>query len=292
MKKTVIFLSVALSIACCACEQTVQPPKPAESVDPDIDVYAMDSLYKENGALRVVQYNIGAFCKYKSVSESIESVANILYKLNADAVSVNELDSATTRSNIYQLERLAQKVSKLTGKNWSYAMTSAFEWRGGSQGIGVLTNAMSTQVWRQWLPLLNEKAEPRALCVMETPRFVIASTHLNQASANLSSNEALRITQFMTQKYAKDGRLIILCGDYNMRPDDQTLKDARIHWDIVSETRYSTTQEAWSQVFDYIMILKNGVPYKVTNKRVIHDVPGEDVASASDHWPMFVDIIF
>ena len=83
MKFSILFSSTVLAIALAACQQ----PK----------VYTF------------VQYNVGAFSKYDS--SGVEAIADAIREIKADAVTLNELDSCTTRTGrVDQLAAFAREM--------------------------------------------------------------------------------------------------------------------------------------------------------------------------------------
>jgi len=284
MKKIILYMFAALSVCFYACG------KDGDSYNSDIaphrkngDSTAVSTTYpKAQGSLRFVQYNVGVFSKYQT--NSIPDVANILKELDADAVSLNELDSCNTRHNTYQLRDLVTAL----GGGWNYYYLSTIDNRGGRYGIGAITLADISAKWGGFPPKTAQ--EQRGLCVVETSKYVLASTHLNWVDPTVSSAEAAWITQKMMEKYASDKRLVVLMGDFNARPNTQTITVMKKSWTIVSTTAFSTTVN--DQMFDYVFVLNNGVKYSVTNTNVATSIVSANVKTASDHFPIFADIKF
>lgn len=284
MKKIILYIIALLAVFNCAdaCG------KGGGSDDPEIpphrqgDTTVVSTTYKKaSGSIRFVQYNVGVFSKFET--NSIPDVAKILKELDADVVSLNELDSCNTRHNTYQLRDLVTAL----GGGWNYYFLSTIDNRGGRYGIGVISKAEMKEKWGGFPP--KEAQEQRGLCVVETDKYVFASTHLNGVDQNVSSGEAAWITQQMLARYASDKRLVVLAGDFNARPDTQTIINMKKSWTIVSTTGFSTTVGG-NQMFDYVFVLNNGARYSVTNTNVVTLLNSADVKTASDHYPVFVDI--
>lgn len=63
-------------------------------------ILSLDSCsYKSQKALRVVQYNVGAFAK--EIENSIPMISDMMKELGADVISLNELDSCNRRHENY-----------------------------------------------------------------------------------------------------------------------------------------------------------------------------------------------
>ena len=76
-----------------------------------------------------VQYNVGVFDKYEA--SGFEAVANAVRELGADAVTLNEIDSCTTRTGV--VDQLA--VFAETMGDWKFHYASAIPYKGGAYGL-------------------------------------------------------------------------------------------------------------------------------------------------------------
>ena len=121
-------------------------------------------------AFTMVQYNVGVFSKY--AESGIAAVAGAVKEMAADVVTLNELDSCTSRTgNVYQLEAFASAMGK-----WAYHYASAMPYKGGAYGVGVASRP-------DWKIIRTDKVilpkfdgnEPRALAVVEYEDFVICA---------------------------------------------------------------------------------------------------------------------
>ena len=66
---------------------------------------------KEKGSFRIMSYNIGCFGKYiTSVTDNVKMVADMIKEIEADVVTLNELDSINTRHNVNEVALLAEGV--------------------------------------------------------------------------------------------------------------------------------------------------------------------------------------
>ena len=102
---------------------------------------------------------------------SYDRIAAVIRKLGADAVAIQEADSATQRSHgLFVLQELGRR----TGMHPVYA--PAIDYNGGTYGIGMLCSEQPVDV--KHFPLPGEE-ERRALLVVEFPHYVYACTHLS-----------------------------------------------------------------------------------------------------------------
>ena len=122
----------------------------------------------------IVQYNVGVFSKYDS--SSVEHIARAVKEMAADAVTLNEIDSCTTRTG--EVDQMAAFAQEMGG--WSQHYAAAMPYKGGAYGVGIASKpeleVLRTD--RVALPKLNGR-EPRAVAVVEYKDFVLCSTHLD-----------------------------------------------------------------------------------------------------------------
>ena len=178
MKKILSILLVfgmAMNVSACTKEHDAQndevPPHQQGNQGSD----GPDRTKKE-GVTRLVTYNVGVFNKY--ITDDYQLIADMMKEIDADAVCMNELDSCTTRTrNVFQLQRVAGLLG-----NWDYEFGAAMPYKGGKYGEGIATKEKAVKKFSVVLPK-GEGAEPRVLVVMELPKYVIATTHLDHVSA-------------------------------------------------------------------------------------------------------------
>lgn len=237
--------------------------------------------------VHIVTYNVGVFHKY--TDNSTEMVASILKELKADAVSVNELDSMALRTgSVFQLERLAEAM----GEGWDFNYSRAMPFNGGAYGIGTMASPKFKILARYTLPLAKyDGSEPRALSVIETPCFVLASTHLDYKSADAQLAQAKYLSAWLKENFSDSGKPVFLCGDMNATPESATISELRKDWTIISGLGVSFPSEGPNVCIDYIMALNNGEKYKVKSTGVCTAAQSADVSKASDHLPVYVDVI-
>ena len=156
MKHLLLLLITALVFNSCACSEKkvhweMEPPHPVSSDTPstpsDNDLYP-----KSEGVLRLVHYNVGAF--NKSGSSTVDMIADMLTELHADIISMNEVDSLTTRTGrVDQPEAVAGRLG-----GWGHMFAKAMDYQGGGYGLSILHRPDFKPLARPTLHIPREKA--------------------------------------------------------------------------------------------------------------------------------------
>ena len=238
---------------------------------------------KAKGAIRIMTYNVGVFGKY--VDNSIPIVANLLKEAQPDIVGLNELDSCNTRHTNYQL----QDLNNCLGKGWNFVFQSMFPYQGGGYGVGVETTHKVTGTRSYDIPK-TPGVKHMGLLAVETKEFVFMSTHLN-VTADISLEQAKLINEYVRKDYWATGKPVFLAGDMNSRPDSKTMAELAKYWTVISVKEPTFPSKAPDRCIDYVLILNNIPKYTVVKSAVCTGFKSGDVKVASDHVPVFVDVI-
>ena len=83
---------------------------------------------------------------------------------------------------------------------------------------------------------------------------------------------------------------MILCGDFNAKPNSRTIKEMKKNWTIVSAQNNTYDSSRPRQCIDYIMVLDNNSSYVLRHTAVASRFDDGDVTQASDHLPVYIDI--
>ena len=268
---------------------------------------SVPGLYPKNGkkTVRIVTYNVGVFDKWDG--SGIPFTASIVKELDPDVIALQELDSCARRTGEkYQLQDFAAAM----GTEWDYAYAPALKpFQGGAYGVGAAWNSERMKaVDKFYINLPKGKgSETRALVVVEFEDMVVAGTHLDYTNDSSQLAQAVLVTETLKARYGESRKPVFVCGDFNAYPDSKTIEYCREHWDILSPEKttypdWDTIQEMESEpqtieatpglCIDYIMILKNGVDYKLVAADVCVPFESGSVFTSSDHLPVYVDVKF
>ena len=221
--------------------------------------------------IRVMTYNVRSGLGMDRVRIP-QRPAAVIAALQPDIVAVQELDSATIRSNKqYVLGEIAARTAMMP----LYA--PAIEHNGGRYGIGMLYRQKPLSVKSIELPGTEEI---RRLLISEFNDFVVACTHLS-----LTPADALASTDIIRREAASYApKPFILMGDFNSVPDSEVIK--RLKEDFVMIGKEDTPTfpaDNPDRQLDYIMVANCPDVYG-HNVRVIADT------ISSDHRPVVATI--
>lgn len=281
-------LITALVFISCACSEKkvhweMEPPRPVSSDTPstpsDNDLYP-----KSEGVLRLVHYNVGAF--NKSGSSTVDMIADMLTELHADIISMNEVDSLTTRTGrVDQPEAIAGRLG-----GWGHMFAKAMDYQGGGYGLSILHRPDFKPLARPTLHIpKGEGSEPRACGIFEFKDFVFATTHLDHRSDAARLEGVSLITAYLDKTYPD--KPVFVCGDFNCLPESSpitAMKEAG--FEIISSTGHTFSAKKPSKCIDYIFVKKHGKPVQALQSMIPTRFEKGDVTVASDHLPVFVDV--
>ena len=271
MKKNFYLLAILASVAVMACCCNKQE-RPSDS----------NAYPKAKRVTRIVQYNVGVFSK--EIENSIPMVAAMMKEIGADAMSLNELDSCNTR---HPNDQLADFAGAMGG--WNYNYSRAMAYREGAYGVGIAVPDAIVDKFTIPLPQ-GEGSEPRACSVVETKRYILASTHLDYVDEPSMVVQAKTINEVLAEKYSKTKKPVFLAGDMNSIPSSKVLSELKQQWDVLSCIKNTYSAANPHECIDFILALRNGAKYKVVGSDVPVYFNGGDVGVASDHLPVFVDV--
>lgn len=295
MKRLLITLLCAVAVISCGGNgySKEDPDNPYEWGGGGKDEPGNDgkSFYpKAEGSFRIMTYNVGAFCKYISVmNQNIDLVAKIIKEVDADAVGLNELDSMNTRHNVNQVAILAKELG-----DWRWHFGKGIDYRGGAYGNGVVVPKGTGIVEKYTVPLPNTTSyESRSIAVVETDKYVIAASHLDHSSEEYIQSQIQAVNAWAQSRYVNYDKPVFYLGDMNSVPASEALKSLESAWDVISskENTAGGTAPA-TKCIDYIFHYKKSAPVKVIGSHTISKTYCGNVAKASDHLPVYVDVTF
>ena len=283
MKTVTIYSILIVLLASCSYDgmsSIIGPEndKPLHKGDEEVTVD------KEPGTIRLMQYNVGVF--HKSGSSSLQMVSDMMKELQVDVISLNELDSVTTRTG--KVDQLKAFAAQMGGWNYKYAY--AMHYQGGKYGVGAAASPELNYVAGRNIHLPKVSGgEERALAVMEFDNFIFAATHLDFGAAQLT--QVTTINSFFDSVYGDTDKPIFLCGDFNSTPGSDTIKEVLKTWTMISVEDKTASAISPTKCIDFIFMRKNGANVKIVKSMVCKKFSSGDVTIASDHLPVFTDII-
>lgn len=204
-----------------------------------------------------------------------QRIADIILKVEAEVVALQELDSATQRSGgIVVLDKLAQ----LTGMHGIYGPAISFQ--GGKYGIGMLSREKPVTSKIIALPGTEEQ---RALLVVEFEKYVAICTHFS-----LTHNDRLESLNIIDEIVSGYNKPVFLAGDINDTPSSEVVNRLQKKWIMLSNPELPTyPSDLPRKCIDYIF----GLKIEEREFRVGEAVVGDEPV-ASDHRPLWVRFEF
>ena len=220
--------------------------------------------------ITILSYNVRN-CRGLDNVVNYERVANVIRKTGADIVALQELDSATIRSNGVSV---LNELAKLTGMVATYR--ASIDYQGGKYGIGILTRQKPLKVEGMSLP---GREEQRSVVLVEMKNYVLACTHFSLTQADRI--KSVELIDSLTKDLKKP---VFLAGDLNATPASTEIKAFSQNWEFLSDTtRLTIPANRPTSCIDYIMARKQaGHTFKVLSTVV------ENEPVASDHLPVWV----
>ena len=205
---------------------------------------------------------------------NFDRIAQVINDMEVEVIAIQELDSATQRSNgLVVLDELAKRTNMVGSYN------ASIEFSGGKYGNGILTKEQPLNKEAIALP---GREEQRSLLIVEMEEYVFCCTHLSLTEEDRM--ESMKLIQQHTDKYKE--KPVILAGDLNALPSSDEIQYLSNHWIMLSDSTMGTfPSDNPDRVIDYIF-LKNNSRFTPTVKNA--QVVNEPVAS--DHRPLWVEV--
>lgn len=229
---------------------------------------------QQQNRLKVLSYNVRN-AKGMDGQPDVRRTARAIRKYGADVVAVQEVDSATQRSNgRYVLGEIARETLMYP------TFGAAMSYDGGKYGVGVLSRERPLSVRNVALP---GREEPRTLLVLEFDRYVLGCTHLS-----LNEEDRLASLSLIRSEAARADKPFILAGDWNDTIGSRLLTDIRTDFQMAGNLKTATypadkPQERIDFVALYQPTAGAMLPYGAW-------VPEEK--AASDHRPVLAEFRF
>ena len=221
--------------------------------------------------VKILSYNIKN-CQGMDGVVSYQRVADVIKRIDAEVVALQELDSATKRSKgVVVLDEL----SRLTGMYKTYG--ASIDYQGGKYGIGILTKEKPLS-WKR-IPLPGRE-EARSLLIVELKDIVFGCTHFS-----LTEEDRLSSAYIVSNSFKNYSKPVFLAGDLNATPESSVIKSIEDYFTILTKTTSPTSpSNNPSKCIDYIFGLKTTGTSFTTTKTVVEQEP-----VASDHLPVWAE---
>ena len=240
---------------------------------------------KAEGSVRIMSYNVGAFSKF--LSNSTEMVAAMILEAEADVVGLNELDSCNTRHNVNQVKALAAALG-----GWKWTFGRAMPYREGTYGNGVVV-PKNTDIIDSYTVALPKGtgSEPRSIAVVETPDYILGAAHLDHTSEESVLGQ-IEVVNAWGQTFKGSSKPVFFCGDMNSKPGSAAINSILTKWEMLSSTENSAPSNAPTSCIDFIFRYKDAASVRVTGTHTMTRFHNVDVTKASDHLPVYADVVF
>ena len=255
---------------------------------------AIQPASAQKRTVRLMSYNVGAFGK--ELEDSAPMIARMITELGAETMGLNELDSCNRRHDINQAQHLADELNKVAAARnerprWQGRFGRAMAYAGGAYGCGIVSRSRIVDSYYIALPK-GEGSEPRVCVVIETPRYVFATCHLDHIGEAARLEQARVLTEALQARYGNSRKPVFLSGDFNDEPDSAVIRQLSRDWTLLSPLEYTYSAKHPHVCIDYFWLLHNGARAAVTSSAVPTAFSTGDVLTASDHLPVYIDVTF
>ena len=222
----------------------------------------------------ILTYNVRN-CKGLDNITDYQRVADVINRIGPSVVALQELDSATRRSNgIVVLDELARRTKMYP------VYGASIDFQGGKYGVGILTRERPLG-W--WLVPLPGREERRSLLLVELKDVIICCTHFS-----LNEYDRMASVEIINDLFKDNRKPVILAGDLNATPQSEVIRTLEEKWTMLSDPDAPTfPANIPDRCIDYIFVLQGA---EATITAVKTRVEAEPVAS--DHLPVWVKFKF
>ncbi len=229
-----------------------------------------DKSGAERNQFIILTYNVRN-CRGLDNLTDYQRIADVINRINPEVVALQELDSATQRSNgVVVLNELA----KLTDMFPVFGASIPFQ--GGKYGVGILTKKKPLR-WSS-VPLPGRE-ERRSLLIVELKDLIICCSHFS-----LNSEDRLESAKIVNDLFVNSVKPVILAGDLNAAPESEVIREFEEKWIMLNDPLVPTIPaDKPVRCIDYVFVLKN-----FKEKINLTETKVEPEAIASDHLPVWV----
>lgn len=203
---------------------------------------------QEKDTLKILCYNL-RFGELASLTE----LAEFIEKENPDIVALQEVDVLTKRERA-PLQNGKHFISELGFRTNMFSLYGkTIPYAGGYYGIGILSKYPYLSVERILLPMPEGAKEQRAYLVSEielpnNKTITFVSTHLDYTTSAVRQAQVKVINDDLLKRNGP----IILCGDFNAKPDSKEIAEGMKDWIQTTSMDYTIPAKAPTSKIDYI----------------------------------------
>ena len=226
----------------------------------------------QRNSIKILSYNVRN-CKGMDNITDFQRTADVINRVKADCVALQELDSATQRlNNAVALNELASRTKMFPTYNGS------INYQEGKYGIGILTREKPIKA--EAIPLPG-KEEQRSLLIVEMKDYIICCTHLS-----LTAEDRVTSVRLIAEKLQKYSKPLFLAGDLNAVPNSKEITNLLNDFTILNNPLTPTIPSSQpKKCIDYILVKKqSGINVNVIASEVVNE------PVASDHRPVWVKV--
>jgi endonuclease/exonuclease/phosphatase family metal-dependent hydrolase len=228
------------------------------------------SIEKKQSTVKLLTYNVRN-CRGMDDITDYKRIADIISRIAPDVVMLQELDSATQRSNG---KVVLNELASFTKMYNTYGASIAYQ--GGKYGIGILTKEKPVK-WE--VVALPGREERRSLLILELNDYYVCCTHFS-----LNEEDRLASVDIINNSLKDFSKPVFLAGDFNAAYRSQVINTIQTKWLILNNPELPTIPSNNPQrCIDYIFASNNqGYTFK-TKQTFVENEP-----LASDHLPVWV----
>ena len=229
---------------------------------------------QEQPFLRVAAYNIRHGQGIDGVVD-LERAADVLRALDADVITVQEIDRGTERTGGVDQ---ALRLGELLGMEARFG--DFMPYQGGHYGMAVLSRLPIVASWNHRLP---DGAEPRSALEVRVA-FGPEATEVSVVGIHFYRTTEERLAQARSLVEAMDEQGPgILIGDFNSRRGDPVMSFLEASWSIVAKDgpAFTFPADAPAREIDFALVRPVGA-FQVVEHRGIEE------SVASDHRPLLL----
>ena len=228
---------------------------------------------KSEDRIKILSYNIRNAKGLDNVID-YKRIGNIIRRVDADFVALQELDSATVRSN---KAVVLNELATLTGMYPTYRSSISFQ--GGKYGIGILTKEKPLRVEAFPLP---GKEEKRSLLILEMKKYVLCCTHFS-----LTQADRMTTVEIVTNAVKKYSKPVFLAGDLNTEVGTPEMNKLEENWSVLNNpSQLTIPADNPKSCIDFILAKKDSGYQFETIEGAVENEP-----VAADHLPVWVKVL-